>query len=122
MTPRLQIDESRTGDVTVLRLKGRLEVEEGDEMLRDRVNELVRNGQVQIVLDLADVTRIDSLGLGVIASKLLTTRRHGGAIKLLRANGHTAHLLTITGLTAVFEMFGDEEEAIRSFRAPAAAT
>lgn len=122
MSSRLRIEESQTGAITILRLKGRLEVEEGDTMLRDRVNELVRGGRVRIVLDLKQVTRIDSMGLGVLASKLLTTRRHGGTIKLLHPTAHTMHLLEITGLSSVFEMFEDEQQAIRSFGTPAAAT
>jgi anti-sigma B factor antagonist len=119
---RLRIEESQTGDVTILRLNGRLEVEEGDAMLRDRVNDLVRSGRVRIVIDVAGVTRVDSMGLGVLASTLLTTRRHGGAIKLLHPTEYTTHLLDITRLSSVFEMFEDEDAAVRSFRASAAAT
>ncbi len=118
MTSRLRIDESQSGDVTLLRLKGRLEVEEGDELLRETLSQLVRAGRVKIVLDMSGVTRLDSMGLGVLASKLLTTRRLGGAIKLLRSTEHTAHLLYITRLSSVLENFDDEEHAIRSFGTP----
>jgi anti-anti-sigma factor len=117
---RLRIDESRSGDITILRLKGRLEVEEGGEMLRERVNELVRNGRVNLVLDMSGVTRLDSMGLGILASKLLTTRQHGGTIKLLHTTDNTAQLLEITRLSSVFETFDDESAAIRSFGAPPA--
>jgi anti-sigma B factor antagonist len=119
MTRRLRIDESRTGDITILRLKGRLEIEEGGELLRERVHQLVRSGRVKFVLDLAEVTRIDSMGLGILASTLLTTRQHGGAIKLLHTTENSAQLLDITRLSSVFEAFDDEGEAIRSFGAPA---
>ena len=117
MSRRLRIDESRSGDITILRLKGRLEVEEGGEMLRERVNELVRNGRVNLVLDMSGVTRLDSMGLGILASKLLTTRQHGGTIKLLHTTDNTAQLLEITRLSSVFETFDDESAAIRSFGA-----
>jgi anti-sigma B factor antagonist len=122
VTPRLRIEEWRVGDVTVLRLKGRLEIEEGDEMLRERVNQLVAEGRVKILLDMSGVTRLDSMGLGILASKLLTTLRRGGAIKLLHPIDHTAHLLQITRLSSIFETFEDEGEAIRSFATPPAAT
>ena len=120
MTPRLRIDESLIANVTVLRLKGRLEIEEGDEMLRQRVNNLVRAGRVRIVLDMSGITRLDSMGLGVLASKLLTVRRQGGDIKLLRPPDHTTYLLEITRLSSVFEVFENEADAVRSFAAPPA--
>ena len=120
MTRRLRIDESQSGGITILRLKGRLEVEEGGEMLRERVNELVRSGRFNLVLDMSGVTRLDSMGLGILASTLLTTRQRGGTIKLLRTTDNTAQLLEITRLSSVFETFEDESEAIRSFGAPAA--
>ena len=120
MTPRLRIDESLIANVTVLRLKGRLEIEEGDEMLRERVNELVKAGRVKIVLDMTGVTRLDSMGLGILASKLLTVRRQGGDIKLLRPPDHTTYLLEITRLSSVFEIFEHEGDAVRSFATPPA--
>ena len=117
---RLRIEESRIGEVPILRLKGRLEIEEGDEMLRERVNELVRAGGVKIVLDMSGVTRLDSMGLGILASKLLTARRNGGDIKLLHPPDHTTYLLEITRLSSVFEIFENEGDAVRSFATPPA--
>ena len=98
MTPRLRIDESRLEHVTILRLKGRLEIEEGNELLRERVNELVKAGRFKIVLDMAGVTRLDSMGLGILAT----------------------YLLEITRLSSVFEIFEHEGDAVRSFATPPA--
>ena len=65
MSSRMKIMESRAGDVTILRLTGRLELEEGDLVFRDYVNRLIAEGRVNILLDLKDVTRIDSAGIAI---------------------------------------------------------
>ena len=80
----MTIAETPVGDVTILRLTGRLELEEGDLVFRDYINRLVDEGRVKIVLDLKDVTHIDSAGLGMLVSKYVSTRNRGGTIKLLQ--------------------------------------
>lgn len=115
MSSRLKIVESRAGDVTVLRLTGRLELEEGDLVFRDHVNGLIAEGRVKIVLDLNDVTRIDSAGIGMLVSKYLSTQNRGGTIKLLHLTRRSDHLMDITRLATVFEIFDEEEDAVRSF-------
>jgi anti-sigma B factor antagonist len=116
----MRIDERRVADVTILRLTGRLELEAGDDVLKNHVDALVAQRRVNIVLDMHEVTRLDSAGIGMFVSKYLTVRRHGGAIKLVYLTGRSDHLLGITRLSSVFEIFDDEAEAIRSF-GPAAA-
>jgi anti-sigma B factor antagonist len=122
VTTRLRIEEQRLADITIVRLKGRIEVEEGVDALRDYLNDLVKDGRVRLVLDLNDVTRLDSAGIGVLAAKFLTTARRGGAIKLLHLTERTAHLMQITKLTSVFEIFDDENDALRSFGVRPAST
>jgi len=111
----MRIAEERAGDVTILRLTGRFELEEGDLTFRDCVNALVAEGRVKIVLDFKNVTRIDSAGIGMLVSKLLSTRKRGGTMKLLHLTRHSDHLINITRLDTVFEIFDDEAEALRSF-------
>jgi anti-anti-sigma factor len=113
----MKIAESRVGDVTILRLAGRLELEEGDLVFRDYVNRLLAEGRVKIVLDLKNVTRIDSAGIGMLVSKYLSTRNRGGTIKLLNLTRHSGHLMDITRLATVFEIFDHEVDALRSFEA-----
>ena len=115
MSSRLKIVESRAGDVTVQRLTGRLDLEEGDLVFRDHVNGLIAEGRVKIVLDLNDVTRIDSAGIGMLVSKYLSTQNRGGTIKLLHLTRRSDHLMDITRLATVFEIFDEEEDAVRSF-------
>ena len=83
MRTRMRIVERRVGDVTILQLSGRLELEDGDVVLRDAVNRLVEAGQVKLLLDMKEVTRLDSAGIGMLVSKFLTARRAGGTIKIL---------------------------------------
>ena len=115
MSSPLKITESRAGDVTILRLSGRLELEEGDLVFRDYVNRLIAEGRVNILLDLKDVTRIDSAGIGMLVSKYLSTQNRGGTIKLLQLTRRRDHLMDITRLATVFEIFEDEADAVRSF-------
>jgi anti-sigma B factor antagonist len=111
----MKIAEAQVGDVTILRLTGRLELEEGDLVFRDYVNRLIADGRVKIVLDLKDVTRIDSAGIGMLVSKYLSTRNRGGTIKLVKLTRRSDHLMDITRLATVFEIFDDEADAVRSF-------
>ena len=114
----MRIVERRIGDVTILQLIGRLELEDGDVVLRDAVNRLVEFGRLKLVLDMKDVTRLDSAGIGMLVSKLLTVRRAGGTIKILHPTERTNHLMNITKLTTVFEIFTNEDAAVRSFTRP----
>jgi anti-anti-sigma factor len=117
----LQITERRVGHVTVLDLKGRLELDDGDTVLRDTINRLVEEGRVQLLLDLTNVTRLDSAGIGMLVGKYLTVRKRNGTIKLLHLTDRTSRLLHITKLESVFEIFQDEAQALRSFGMSASA-
>jgi anti-sigma B factor antagonist len=119
VTARIHITEERAGDITILRMAGRLELDEGDIVFRDHVNRLVAEGCVKILVDLKDVTRIDSAGIGMVVSKYLSARKRGGTMKLLHLTRHSDHLMDITRLTTVFEIFDDEADALRSFGVPA---
>ncbi|HKH71732.1 MAG TPA: STAS domain-containing protein [Vicinamibacterales bacterium] len=115
----MTITEAQVGDVTILRMSGRLELEEGDLDLRDHVDRLVAGGRLKILLDLKAVTRIDSAGIGMLVSKYLSTQKRGGTIKLLHLTRRSDHLMDITRLATVFEIFDDEADAVRSFAATA---
>ena len=115
MAGPLRIIERSVADVTILELEGRLVLDEGDIPLRDCVNRLVEQGRVKIVLDMRNVTRLDSAGIGMLVSKYLTAHKKGGRVKLLHLTVRGDHLLDITKLSTVFEIFESEDEAIRSF-------
>ena len=115
MAEPMQITERRVADVTILKLEGRLVLDEGDIPLRNCVNRLVEQGRVKIVLDMQNVTQLDSAGIGMLVGKYLTACRKGGKVKLLHLTIRGGHLMDITKLHTVFEIFESEDEAIRSF-------
>ena len=113
----MTIDERSVGPVTILALSGRLVLDDGDALLRQRVDDLVARGQLKIIADLTALDYVDSAGIGVLIAKYLSVRRKGGDLKLLRLSSRTHHALEITHLLTVFEAFETEEDAVRSFGA-----
>ena len=113
----MQIHQRSVGDVTIIDLNGKMTLGEGDELLRDKVNSLVQQGQKKIVLNLAEVPYIDSAGLGEIVRTYTTVSRQGGSLKLLSLTKRIQDLLAITKLLTVFETFDSESEAVKSFGA-----
>jgi anti-sigma B factor antagonist len=115
----MQIDERSAGDVTILDLKGRITLGEGDDLLKDKVNSLVQQGRKKLVLNLAEVPYIDSAGLGIIVHTYTTVSRQGGSMKLLGLTKRITDLLSITKLLTVFETYDTEADAVRSFSSSA---
>jgi anti-sigma B factor antagonist len=113
----LRIAERLVDGITILDMTGRLVLDQGDAVFRERIAEVVTRGQMQIVLNLKNVTYIDSAGVGVMVAKYLSVRRAGGDMKLLHLTPRSTRVMTITKLLTVFETFDDEEEAVRSFKA-----
>ena len=115
----MQIDERSAGEVTILDLKGRMTLGEGDESLKDKVNSLVQQERKKVVLNLAEVPYIDSAGLGAIVRTYTTVSRQGGSLKLLGLTKRITDLLSITKLLTVFETYETEADAVRSFSSSA---
>ena len=110
----MTITERRVGDVTVLRLGGRIVFGDGASELRARLNDLLDEARLRFLLDLRDVTYIDSFGVGVIAAKFVSVRRKGGDMKLLRLSPRTHRVMKISGLLKIFQSFESEEEGLSS--------
>ena len=111
----MQIDERIVSNVTILDLKGKITLGEGDEALRERINQLMSKEQKRILLNLADVPYIDSAGLGEIVRTYTTVSRQGGQLKLVYLTKRITDLLSITKLLTVFETFDAEPEALKSY-------
>jgi len=109
------IEERVIGDITVLDLKGKMTLGEGDELLKDKINSLIHQGQKKLLLNLEGVPYIDSAGLGEIVRTYTTVSRQGGNLKLVNLTKRITDLLSITKLLTVFETFDSEPEAVRSF-------
>jgi len=105
------IDERPRGDVVLLDLHGK--ITGGDRLIIDTIDSLVTRGVHRIVLNFADVSYMDSVGLSTIVRSHLRLRQHGGQLVLLNLPARIADLLSVTGLTKVFEPFNDESAAIR---------
>ena len=113
------IEERIVGEVTILDLKGKMTLGEGDELLKDKINSLIHQGQKKLLLNLEGVPYIDSAGLGEIVRTYTTVSRQGGNLKLVNLTKRITDLLSITKLLTVFETFETEPEALKSFQAQA---
>jgi anti-sigma B factor antagonist len=98
----------------LIEASGKLEFGESCLQLRDVAKRLTSDGGRCFVLDMSGVSHIDSSGLGLLLSIYATIRNHGGDLKLLNAGERVKELLRITGLTHIFQMFEDEDEAIQA--------
>jgi anti-sigma B factor antagonist len=101
--------------VTIVDLSGRITLGEGSTMLRDIVRDMIAKGNNKILLNLGDVTYIDSSGIGELVSAFTTVRNGGGELKLLNLTKKVHDLLQITKLYTVFDIKDDEPSAIKSF-------
>ena len=115
----MQIEERVVNDVTILDLKGKMTLGEGDELLKDKINSMIQQGHKKLVLNLEAVPYIDSAGLGEIVRTYTTISRQGGSLKLLNLTKRITDLLSITKLLTVFETYDSEADAVRSFSASA---
>lgn len=113
------MDERTVENVMILDLKGKLICGNGDALLKDKIHSLVHQGHKQILLNVGDLSYMDSPGLGEIVAGYTTVSRAGGSLKLLNLTKRIPALLAITKLLTVFETFQDEQEAVRSFSSPA---
>ena len=111
----MQIEERVVNGVTILDLKGKITLGEGDEALKDKINSLLLQERKRILLNLADVPYIDSAGLGEIVRTYTTVSRQGGQLKLVNLTKRITDLLMITKLLTVFETFESESDALKSY-------
>ncbi len=111
----MQIEERIVDGITILDLKGKMTLGEGDELLKDKINSLMNQGRGKILLNLEGVPYIDSAGLGEIVRTYTTVSRQGGTMKLVNLTKRITDLLAITKLLTVFETFDNEPEALKSY-------
>ncbi|HYV07124.1 MAG TPA: STAS domain-containing protein [Blastocatellia bacterium] len=111
----MDIKERVVDGVSVLDLSGKIVLGEGDGQVRDRIKDLLADGQKKILLNLGEVNYIDSAGLGAMISSYTTVKRQGGQLKLVSLTKRIQDLLAITKLITVFETYDTEAEALSSF-------
>ena len=111
----MTIEERPTDGVMILDLKGKLTICEDVELVKDKINSLIQQGEKKLLLNLAEVPYVDSAGLGEIVRTYTTVNRQGGSLKLLHLTKRIEDLLAITKLLTVFDTFDSEQDAISSF-------
>ena len=111
----VKLNTRQVGDVTVIDVSGRITLGEGSSTLRDALRELAGKGQKKILLNLGDVSYIDSSGIGELVSGFTSVTNSGGQLKLLNLTKRVKDLLQITKLYTVFDVHESEASAVRSF-------
>ena len=106
--------ERQIDGITILDLSGHLTEVGGTEMWA-RVRGLAAAGDSGVLLNLADVSYVDSSGLGTIVASFVAMKQSGGMLKLLNPTKRTQHLLTVTAITTVLHSFDNEALAVASF-------
>jgi anti-sigma B factor antagonist len=111
---QLDIQVRQKEGIAILDVNGRLAVG-GASTLREKVTEEMAQGQNNVILNLKDVDYIDSTGLGTMVICYTTLSKAGGSLKLVHLNRRNIELLLLTKLSTVFQIFGDEQDAVNSF-------
>ena len=106
--------------ITVIDISGRITLGEGDVLLRDTIDNLLAKGQRKLLLNLAEVSYIDSSGIGALVGVYTAVRKQGGELQLLKIANRVRALLQITKLYSVFVVRDNEDEAIRSLNVESA--
>jgi len=112
----VKLNVRQVGDVTVVDVAGRITLGEGSSALREALRDLVSKGQNRILLNLGEVSYIDSSGIGELVSGFTSVTNSGGTLKLLNLTKRVQDLLQITKLYTVFDVHENEASAIRSFK------
>lgn len=111
----LKISEADTNGVTVLTLSGRVTLGEESSQLRTRFKDVLAKGKNRLVVDLAEVSYIDSAGLGTLVAGYTTASNQGATVKLANLTKKFREQLNITKLVTVFDVFESVEDAVKSF-------
>jgi anti-sigma B factor antagonist len=113
----MKVDVRHVDDVIIVDLQGRLVLGVGDEILRDVVNTLLAESWKKILINLEQVSVMDSSGIGEVVSSWKLAQRFEARIKLLRPGDRLRHTLHLTQILPLLEIFEDEEQAVSSFDA-----
>ena len=113
----MQIAERSAGKVKILDISGQITLSKGsDQLLKDKVHSLVHQGDTHILVNLANVTAMDSAGLGELVAAYTTVSKAGGSMKLVNLTKRLHDLLSITKLLTVFDAYDSEPAALATFK------
>lgn len=111
----MRVNVRQREGVTILDLKGKITIGVGDVALRDAIHEALNAGASRILVNLEDVSTIDSSGVGELVSSYTTVTNRGGKLKLVNLPPKVADILQITQLITVFDVYDTEDEALKGF-------
>jgi anti-sigma B factor antagonist len=111
----MKIETRSVGDIKILDCSGKITLGEGTMAVRNTVRDVLKNGGKKIILNLGDVSYIDSSGIGELVSTYTTVVNQGGQLKLLNLTKKIHELLQITKLLTVFQVYDSESAAVVSF-------
>src|SRR5512138_1867069 len=112
----MKIEKRKSGNVTILDLKGKILFGDGIDELRQAINGAIKDKDKQLVLNFAEVPYLDSTGLGEVVRSYTTLKKEGGAVKIANLTNKVKDLMMVTKLITVFETFDNENEAVKSFK------
>ena len=113
----MRLKQDILGDVAILRPSGQLMGGPEGDAVRESIPSLLGQGYKKILVDLKDVSWVNSTGLGILISSHLLTANQGGQLKLMRVSPRIDSILGVTRLNTVFQVFEDEDAALKSFGA-----
>ena len=113
----MHVEVRNTGDVIIVDLQGRLVAGVGDQMLREVMDELVDAGWQKVLLNLSGVSWIDSAGIGELVAGIKRAKRLNYSVKLLRVGDRVKHVLSLSQLLPLLEIYESEQEALERFKA-----
>lgn len=111
----MNVNVRQAGDVTILDLKGKITIGSGDVALRQAIQEVMGGGANKVLINMADVSTIDSSGIGELVSAYTTATNRGARLKLINLPAKVTDILTITQLITVFDVYDSEAEGVASF-------
>jgi len=112
----LRISIRESGDVTIMDLQGRSTISGGEsELLSVQLQELLANGVRKLLLNVRDLSQVDSSGVSIIIETYVSLKRHGGDLKLLCPGGRVLQVLSVFHLLDIIPSFDDEAQALASF-------
>ncbi len=113
---RMQLEERSTGDVVIVKVSGEITLKKNrNTMLHDKVRGLLQQGHKRVLIDLADVSYVDSAGLGELVQASSTAKNLGGSIKLFSPTSRLRELMVVTRLTTILGVYDDEAQALASY-------
>lgn len=116
----LQISTRKSGNVTILDVRGRILIGDSNDSFAAELRKLAERSPCDVLVNLTEVTQVDSSGLSTLVKLFVTLKRDGGNLKILNPMGMVRHVLDVTGLIKCLPSYADEAEALASFHGSAA--